>query len=143
MAVVYIARNESGDVLYVGCTTHIETRMSHHRNQSAWFDQATQITVENFDSINVARQTETQYIKQWAPPFNIHHAGHPRRRRKTNVQQRLAAIELGRSLADYVAEKRTARQTWSSIAADLSLDTEGRIDVSREALRQWYGAVAA
>ena len=55
--------------------------------------------------------------------------------------QRLAAIKLGRPLADYVIEKRTARPsfTWSMIAEDLAVDTDGEIVVSREALRQWYG----
>ena len=59
--------------------------------------------------------------------------------------QRLAAVKLGRSLGDYVAEKRKARPrwTWQMIADDLAVDTDGEIVVSREALRQWYGEVAA
>jgi hypothetical protein len=59
--------------------------------------------------------------------------------------QRLAAIMLGRPLADYVAAKRTARPrwTWQQIADELALDTDGDVVVSREALRQWYGDVAA
>ena len=59
--------------------------------------------------------------------------------------QRLAAIKLGRPLVDYVAEKRTARPrwTWEMIADQLGVDTDGDVVVSREALRQWYGDVAA
>ena len=59
--------------------------------------------------------------------------------------QRLAAIKLGRPLADYVSEKRTARPrwTWEAIADQLAADTDGEVTVSREALRQWYGDVAA
>jgi hypothetical protein len=59
--------------------------------------------------------------------------------------QRLAAIKLGRSLADYVDEKRTAhpRWSWEMIADQLAEDTDGDIVVSREALRQWYGQAAA
>jgi len=58
--------------------------------------------------------------------------------------QRLAAIELGRPLADYVTEKRTGhpRWTWTQIADQLADDTNGEIVVSREALRQWYGDAA-
>ena len=57
--------------------------------------------------------------------------------------QQLASIKLGRPLADYVAEKRATGSPWSSIAADLSLDTDGTVDVSRETLRLWYGQVWA
>jgi len=59
--------------------------------------------------------------------------------------QRLAAMKLGRPLADYVAAKRNARPrwTWQQIADQLADDTDGEIAVSREALRQWYGDVAA
>lgn len=59
--------------------------------------------------------------------------------------QRLASIKLGRPLADYVAEKRTARPKWSweMIADQLGVDTDGEVVVSREALRLWFGDVAA
>jgi len=59
--------------------------------------------------------------------------------------QRLAAIKLGRPLEEYVNEKRTARPrwTWKLIAEQLAEDTDGEITVSHEALRQWYGQVAA
>lgn len=59
--------------------------------------------------------------------------------------QLLAGVKLGRPLVDYVSEKRTARPKWSweLIADQLAADTDGDIVVSREALRQWYGDVAA
>ena len=57
--------------------------------------------------------------------------------------QRLAALLLEQPLADYVATKRLDGQPWASIAADLSLDTGGAVDVSRETLRLWFGDKAA
>ena len=59
--------------------------------------------------------------------------------------QRLAGIELGRPLADYVTEKRTARPrwTWRMIADQVAIDTDGKINVSHESLRQWYGTEVA
>jgi len=59
--------------------------------------------------------------------------------------QRSAGIKLGRPLADYVGEKRTARPQWPwrMIAEQLAADTNGEIQVSHEALRQWYGQEAA
>lgn len=32
--------------------------------------------------------------------------------------------------------------TWQAIAADLSLDTDGVVNISRETLRLWYGVAA-
>lgn len=54
--------------------------------------------------------------------------------------QRLAEIALGRPLAEYVAEKRTARPRWpwNLIAEQLRDDTNGEIDVVAETLRGWY-----
>lgn len=59
--------------------------------------------------------------------------------------QRLAAIKLGRPLADYVTEKRNARPQWPwrMIADQIVIDTDGEIVVSHESLRQWYGRAAA
>jgi hypothetical protein len=59
--------------------------------------------------------------------------------------QRLAEVALGRSLAEYVTEKRNARPRWPwrLIADQLAEDTNGEITVSHEALRSWYGEVAA
>ena len=55
--------------------------------------------------------------------------------------QMLADILLDRPLAEYVAEKRTGRPRWSwnDIAAQLSDDTDGKVAVSPESLRQWFG----
>jgi hypothetical protein len=56
--------------------------------------------------------------------------------------QHLASLKLGRDLGEYVAEKRWAGATWSTIATELSIDTDGVVNISREALRQWYGDAA-
>lgn len=58
--------------------------------------------------------------------------------------QRLAEKVLGRSLAQYVAEKRTQerpRWSWQNIADQLSADTEGEIVLNPETLRLWYTPV--
>lgn len=59
--------------------------------------------------------------------------------------QALAELILERPLAEYVVEKRTARPRWPwrLIAEQLAEDTDGKVDVSAEALRKWYGAEVA
>lgn len=56
-----------------------------------------------------------------------------------NVTQQLAGILLQRPLVDYVADKRAEGLAWRKIATALRTDTEGRISVSHEVLRLWFG----
>lgn len=60
--------------------------------------------------------------------------------------QLLAEEVLQRPLAEYVIEKRSQeRPTWSwqNIADQLAADTAGKVSVSAEALRLWYGTEVA
>jgi hypothetical protein len=52
----------------------------------------------------------------------------------------LAEHLLQRSLADYVGEKRAARPQWSwrLIAEQISADTDGKVNLSGEAIRRWF-----
>ena len=60
-----------------------------------------------------------------------------------NSTQQLAEIILGRPLGAYVAERRSEGQAWRKVATSLRNDTAGRISVSYEALRVWYGEEVA
>ena len=55
-----------------------------------------------------------------------------------NPTQQLAAIILGRPLAQYVATKRGQGLGWRRLAATLRDDTAGRVHVSHETLRSWF-----
>lgn len=56
-----------------------------------------------------------------------------------NPTQQLAEIILGRPLSAYVADRRAEGLAWRKVASALQADTDGRIAVSHEALRLWYG----
>lgn len=53
--------------------------------------------------------------------------------------QELAALLLERPLDEYVAEKRDASRSWRLIARDLMDDTDGKVDVTEQTLRNWFG----
>ncbi len=61
------------------------------------------------------------------------------------ASQVLAEVLLQRPLSEYVAEKRTAtpKWPWRLIATQLATDTDGKVDVTHETLRQWYGTEVA
>ena len=58
-----------------------------------------------------------------------------------NPSQLLAEALLRRPLAEYVLEKRSGRPRWSwdLIATQLADDTAGKVRVTGQTLRNWYG----
>ena len=56
--------------------------------------------------------------------------------------QRLAEEVLGTDLGEYVRTKRQARPQWSwtLIAEQLAIDTDGKVAVTSMALWNWYSA---
>lgn len=64
---------------------------------------------------------------------------------KLTPSQLLAEAILDRPLVEYVEEKRTARPRWSwkLISETLAEDTAGKVDVTAETLRRWYGETVA
>jgi len=53
--------------------------------------------------------------------------------------QKLAELVLNQPLSKWVATRRSEGLSWRSVAEQLATDTGGKVDVSHEALRQWYG----
>ena len=54
------------------------------------------------------------------------------------ANQRLADVILGRSVDDFVTERREGGKSWRLIARDLYSVTDGQVDVTAETLRSWY-----
>lgn len=53
-------------------------------------------------------------------------------------QQRYADLLLGRSVDDFIAERRANEVPYRRIARDLSDATDGEIDVSDVTIRAWH-----
>lgn len=60
---VYRAFNAAGELLYVGCTKHLTTRLSAHRGQSRWGSQAVRVTACGPYNYETARQIEYDAIE--------------------------------------------------------------------------------
>lgn len=56
----------------------------------------------------------------------------------TPPRQRLADLLLGRSVLDFIAERKANSLSFRRIAADLRDATDGEIDVSDVTVRAWY-----
>lgn len=62
---------------------------------------------------------------------------------KPSPRQRLADLLLQRPVVDFIAEHRANGTSYTAIADHLRSATDGEIDVSDEAIRQWYVASEA
>lgn len=68
--VIYRHYDESGALLYLGCTTHIMKRLREHGSRSDWYDQIETITLEHFASREEAFEAEKVAIEKEQPQRN-------------------------------------------------------------------------
>jgi excinuclease UvrABC nuclease subunit len=68
---VYRAYNEAGDLLYVGSTHELGTRMDAHASQSTWWADAKRLTFTTYSSRADAYLAELGAIRCEYPRWNI------------------------------------------------------------------------
>lgn len=69
-AQVYRCFNKEGDLLYVGCTCNIVSRLSDHRRASVWFPVLARIDISEAMPRDDALEAERVAIIQEGPRFN-------------------------------------------------------------------------
>lgn len=70
---LYRHRNAEGTLLYVGISLSPIYRLSQHRDASPWFKEIATVTVEWFDSRELALAAEREAIRSESPIYNIVH----------------------------------------------------------------------
>lgn len=55
----------------------------------------------------------------------------------------LASIQLGRSVYDFIAERKAGGQSYRAIAYDLRDATDGETDVTDQTIRAWHLSMQA
>lgn len=63
-----------GQLLYVGITSDLQSRTSHHKATSAWFDKVARTTTVCFDTREAALAAEAAAITKEKPLHNRDHA---------------------------------------------------------------------
>lgn len=67
---LYRAYSESGELLYVGISLSVMSRLSSHKNSSAWFNSAATIDIEYHPTRTGALAAEKQAIQTECPVHN-------------------------------------------------------------------------
>jgi predicted GIY-YIG superfamily endonuclease len=79
--------NKSGDLLYVGITAKLPTRLTAHQYRSEWFFDVEYVTIEWFDDKASAKIAEGRAIRKEKPKFNIlNGAPEPRTKKQKRVE---------------------------------------------------------
>lgn len=68
---VYKAYADDGTLLYVGKTTHPVARLTHHRSQSEWWQQASTVALSDWMDDDSAARFELGLIGSEAPAHNV------------------------------------------------------------------------
>lgn len=119
---VYRAYDQDGDLLYVGVTDELFSRIHQHKLSAAWWPQAHRIVWEQYATRIEAERAERYSIMELLPQHN----------RRDN-HRRILAAEMGhrrpydgeawRRLGDVIRAERTGvRRTQTSIAGDAGVD---------------------
>lgn len=68
--VVYLFRDEAGELLYVGVTSNFPLRIATHRAEREWWPQVAHVDTEQFPTRAAANVRETELIKAFHPRHN-------------------------------------------------------------------------
>jgi predicted GIY-YIG superfamily endonuclease len=72
---VYRAYDQSGVLLYVGCTNNLRKRMWQHGGRAPWFRDMVRLTEEWHPDYDTARTHERRAIVRERPVHNVAYAG--------------------------------------------------------------------
>lgn len=72
--VLYRMFDSDGDLLYVGATTNLGMRIQHHAQTQPWWDEASEIKLQRFDTWEELARAEIKAIQEEDPTYNVIHA---------------------------------------------------------------------
>lgn len=120
MHVVYRCFDVDGRLLYVGCTSNLERRLTKHRTQPSsrtWYPRLNRVKARIYPTRHAAMWAETVAIRTEQPLFNsVHNPNPPSDRRPGRPKG--YAIDAAKVRALLLAQRRT--QTDLARAADVS-----------------------
>lgn len=114
---VYMAHGFGDELLYVGVTNDLITRLQRHRqNWAAWLTYTKHIRWETYPTRAAAEAAEKRYIRSLGPKYNVAH------QRRQNALEPHYSDAQWRSLGTHIRERRTfLRRSQTSIARDADI----------------------
>lgn len=127
---VYRHYDKFGNLLYVGCTTDPETRLSGHKSVSSWYKQIAKIEMEHFDTRQQALAEEERQIKALSPLHN------------SRPRPDFVTVKLKLCWSDYSEFQRIARTDATAASDEIyyalhEFAIEQKRKRVRKALKRW------
>lgn len=142
-AVVYWLLDERDNVLYVGFTMGLKSRMASHAYTKTWWPSVASVAHTGVMSREEALRVEREDILDLQPRYNVASRiasqgvrSRPTGRRKPTSTYLLLEERLGRPLDKQVIKARSRGQSWNQIAREL--DRATGVAVTAEWLRIWF-----
>jgi excisionase family DNA binding protein len=104
--------DDNETLIYVGISMHAFVRFNQHRYRSPFFDQIAKMTIERFETIELAVAAESKAIKNETPKYNKTWRIRPGPKKlepHVNVSARQLAGILGCGVATIYAMAKTGR----------------------------------
>jgi predicted GIY-YIG superfamily endonuclease len=111
--IVYRCYSPAGDLLYVGSTINLKTRMVAHRGHAAWYADDVRIETEAYATPEMAFVREQALIAEHVPPHN--------KRRPPTVSDERPAGRPGATLARWGGDAEEPYLTVREMASYLGL----------------------
>jgi predicted GIY-YIG superfamily endonuclease len=70
---LYRAYTADNELLYVGISAQVITRLDQHKDSAKWLQDCAYVTLEHFRTRTMAHRAEVVAIKNEDPKFNILH----------------------------------------------------------------------
>jgi len=142
-AVVYWLLDVEDNVLYVGFTMSLKSRMASHSCTKAWWPSVASVAHTGVMSREEALRVEREDILALQPRYNVaaRIASQGIRSRSTGTRKPTSTYllleeRLGRPLDKQVMKARNRGQSWNQIARELDRATD--VAVTAEWLRIWF-----
>lgn len=137
-----------GELLYIGITASLPTRIGDHRSDKPWWTKVADIKVEHFGDREAVLVAEAVAIRTERPTWNVTHnraAGSPTSTITPTLDRRLVEhATLGRPPRARVYDLRTdIGQKWSPRRIWIWCDTRATVQLDRDSYVDWLGERAA
>ena len=136
---VYRLYDEQDELLYIGLTGDVRTRLRRHAQTQPWWSAVRRITIETFDNTETAALAEKQAIRREHPRYNIADTGRSPQRRKLQVVDGADPLSLAAAFGWAVQQAgdfiRLTAPNGTVVAATVGSDIKGEVRNAARAMR--------
>lgn len=95
---LYRHYNSSDELLYVGISLSALQRLGQHAEHSAWFGSISRVTIEHYETRQLALDAEREAVIRERPLHNVHHKKSAEEARRNATKELMATAQAKKDL---------------------------------------------